>query len=127
VKALGILALATGCFLIFLTWVDVAGVIDIPIDLIITLAVSTATLSICHVVALVGNQVADRMHCEHGEMRDFVHTEHTEFREALAGLDMHIDDYVDRKVIEDRIATMRAAGQHNGHDPSRLRSVTHQG
>jgi hypothetical protein len=127
VKALGALALIAGCFLIFLTWLDVAGTTDVPIDLIVTLAVSTATLSICHVVALVGNQVTDRMHCEHGEMRDFVHTEHNEFREALAGLDMHIDDYVDRKVIEDRIATMRAAGQHNSHNASGLRSVTHQG
>jgi hypothetical protein len=56
-----------------------------------------------------------------------VHTEHNEFREALAGLDIRIDDYVDRKVIEDRIATMRAAGQHNSHNASGLRSVTHQG
>jgi hypothetical protein len=127
VTALGVIALFVVAVLVTLVPLDMTHAVDVDSDLIIFLTGISGGAGICHVVARVGNQIADRMHCEHGEMRDFVHTEHNEFREALAGLPILIDEHVDQKVLEDRLAIYRAAGQHNSHNTSGLRSVTHQG
>lgn len=121
---IGVLAVFVGAVLVTLTCLDVVGAVDVHTDVIVTLTGLLAAFSITHVVARVGNQIADRMGCEHGEMRAFVHDEHAEMREALAGFGRGLDDYVDHKVVEDRIATLRELAPSNGHGGVRLRDVS---